>query len=212
MCGLTAWATEKGLTVFFLLFLPWQNWWWQSLMSVPHLPTFSNPPPIKPKHPKAWDTDIPAGESVSRQHQSQHRAGAAQREEANSCEPPWGGRMTPAWATGHTKGCPFWPPNSYLPKPPLLWHVLARQPHLGRKESLDKVWTWVAWLSSSPHGSTNFLLLQSPQAAPEGCPALTEASGGTLNHPPLCSQQDHCHCIRGCQEVPPYIQEYEATI
>lgn len=119
------------------------------------------------------------------------------------------GRMIPEQSIEHTKihDLQIWhgPPNSYLPNPSSSLTSFGWAALLGEeKESLAKVWRWLALLSSSPHSSANFPLLQFLQAPPEGCPLLT-ASRGTFNQPRLCSQQDQSNCVRGCQGVPPCV-------
>lgn len=57
--------------------------------------TFSNPPPIKSKHPKVWDTDFPGRGRTSWQHHQQPRAGATASEEAGSASHSEWERMTP---------------------------------------------------------------------------------------------------------------------
>lgn len=168
-----------------------------SVIDVGSLLTFSIPSSIKSKHLEVWNTDIPARGCVSWPHQWQHRAGAAQSEETNSCQPFWG----EGWLQNEEQNIPRnappgpqiqqGPPNSCLIH--LFWHLLGRQFNLERKRNR---------LIQSEHDSLNSPLNNCWKHGSEGWQMLTEASGETFNRPWLCSQWDSSNCVKGCREVP----------
>lgn len=101
--------------------------WCQSLINVGSPLAFSNSSPIKSKHPKVWNTDIPArGSSEWRQVPVGQSEGGRwlQNEQQNR---PRDALPDPQIQQG--------PPNSCLPHLSLLWHLWVRCLDLERKRN-----------------------------------------------------------------------------